>query len=459
MVIAGQVDENTPVLASDMTQWIPAYTVSELASLFMRDGTFCIETNGQPSSPYDYMTLTQMIKSGQVTVNTPVLASGTTQWVPAYTVPQFTSLFIKDGTYFIRLNEQPSGPYDYDALRQMVRLGQVNEQTSVLTKDPARWIPAATVSELTSLFLKAGTYFILVNGQSTGPYDYSALRQMVKLGQMNENTSVLTRETSLWLPAVNVPELTTLFKNQYYLLSSAGGIVGPYGYDALQTMARSGQITLNTQAKTDEMFTWSNMGNIDELRPIFIKNQMEIKMPIRAGYWGFTTAEWVGYVQSYVTGSLGLDFYPEFQFPPLFRRRHELSFGIAGEYQYGVGKEPVGGMKPGQLIDLHMITLAAPVKYHFGITSRNWLSLGVGPFCQWQLWQTQEKYEDAVREMQILVGLAASAGYSFHINNRISLDAGVNCNFYFDKVTAPVIQYSLGTTFTLFSKNTRSPWL
>jgi hypothetical protein len=99
-----------------------------------------------------------------------------------------------------------------------------------------------------------------------------------------------------------------------------------------------------------------------------------------------------------------------------------------------------------------------PIKYHLALGSKSWINLGAGPFAEWQFWQIQRQYDDAEYLTRIYFGAFASLGYSLHLNEIISIDTNVNFNYYFGQ--APfMLKVYLGTTITLFSKETRAPWL
>lgn len=54
-------------------------------------------------------------------------------------------------------------------------------------------------------------YNISVNGQSSGPYNWQQLQQMVQSGQLTQNTYVWKQGMTSWKLAVNVQELLSLF--------------------------------------------------------------------------------------------------------------------------------------------------------------------------------------------------------------------------------------------------------
>ena len=54
-------------------------------------------------------------------------------------------------------------------------------------------------------------FFIANNGQQQGPYEMPMLGQMIKGGQVNQQTLVWREGMAAWSPAGQVPELATLF--------------------------------------------------------------------------------------------------------------------------------------------------------------------------------------------------------------------------------------------------------
>ncbi len=53
--------------------------------------------------------------------------------------------------------------------------------------------------------------FLHIGGQQYGPYDYATLKQLVKNGQLNQQTMVWMQGMPAWSPACNVPEIQGLF--------------------------------------------------------------------------------------------------------------------------------------------------------------------------------------------------------------------------------------------------------
>ena len=57
------------------------------------------------------------------------------------------------------------------------------------------------------------TYFIAVNGQSTGPYDLAAISQMIQSGQFTKDTLVWKQGMSEWKRSEDVGELASVFNS------------------------------------------------------------------------------------------------------------------------------------------------------------------------------------------------------------------------------------------------------
>ena len=126
--------------------------------------------------------------------------------------------------YKVAVNGQTMGPYDMNALAQMVRNGQINSQTHVWKQGMHNWAAAGTVQELRGLFAPAASgtaavpppppppaqYNVAVNGQTTGPFDLNALAQMARDGQFTPESQVWKQGMSAWAAAGTVPELGDL---------------------------------------------------------------------------------------------------------------------------------------------------------------------------------------------------------------------------------------------------------
>ena len=54
-------------------------------------------------------------------------------------------------------------------------------------------------------------YSLSINGQTTGPFNWQQLEQMVQNGQLQRNTHVWKTGMAGWEQAATVEELTTLF--------------------------------------------------------------------------------------------------------------------------------------------------------------------------------------------------------------------------------------------------------
>ena len=54
--------------------------------------------------------------------------------------------------YHIAVNGQATGPYNLNAIAQMVNAGQINGDTLVWKNGMAEWVKAATIEELKGLF-------------------------------------------------------------------------------------------------------------------------------------------------------------------------------------------------------------------------------------------------------------------------------------------------------------------
>lgn len=55
------------------------------------------------------------------------------------------------------------------------------------------------------------SYYVAINGQSTGPYDFNVLSQMVSAGTLTKETLVWKQGMANWTQAGIVQELQSLF--------------------------------------------------------------------------------------------------------------------------------------------------------------------------------------------------------------------------------------------------------
>jgi hypothetical protein len=107
----GQINRNALIWKEDMPQWVSAGNVAELGSLFAANSSsqasqtnqtdagqtgavkYHIAVNGLATGPFLMEELKQKASTGQLTKNTQVWKSGMSQWAPAGSVGELTSLF------------------------------------------------------------------------------------------------------------------------------------------------------------------------------------------------------------------------------------------------------------------------------------------------------------------------------------------------------------------------------
>jgi len=58
---------------------------------------------------------------------------------------------------------------------------------------------------------QASTYYIVINGQQSGPYDLNTLKTMAAQNQLTKETLVWKEGMTTWSQAVQVAELNNIF--------------------------------------------------------------------------------------------------------------------------------------------------------------------------------------------------------------------------------------------------------
>ncbi|MDR3130096.1 MAG: hypothetical protein LBU18_00960 [Treponema sp.] len=172
--------------------------------------------------------------------------------------------------------------------------------------------------------------------------------------------------------------------------------------------------------------------------------EVSLKLPIRAGYWSYLQGDWTEMVQGMVEWNLGLDFYPQMQFPAIAGMRNELSAALFTGHRFGMA----AGFDSAEV---HHIIINPAAIYHLNVYSGNWLSGGAGIFFEYGIWHIERlSYNESIDSRQALTGSSILFDYSYRFNKYITLDFGVNLYLYFAGNSSPVIRSYLGTAITLF---------
>lgn len=124
----------------------------------------------------------------------------------------------------VLLNGQNSGPFGLQQIQQMIQQGQISPDTQVWKVGMVNWASAAATPELASLFASAPpptptapppvpqvSFNVLINGQSSGPFNLQQLQSMVLGGSLLSDSLVWTAGMPNWVPANTVSQLMGLF--------------------------------------------------------------------------------------------------------------------------------------------------------------------------------------------------------------------------------------------------------
>jgi hypothetical protein len=118
--------------------------------------SYNVTLNDQKYGPYDMEQLRQMVQRGTLTRDTLVWREGMVQWVPAGTIRELLPLFGNnpppsptESKYYVGISY---GSYDMEQLRQMVQQGTLTRNTLIWREGMSQWVPAGTIQELSSIF-------------------------------------------------------------------------------------------------------------------------------------------------------------------------------------------------------------------------------------------------------------------------------------------------------------------
>jgi TolB-like protein len=174
-----------------------------------------------------------------------------------------------------------------------------------------------------------------------------------------------------------------------------------------------------------------------------VEKEFYLRLPVTVGYWSYVDQVWVGLVQGTVEARVGIDVFPELQFPLLFGMQNELSFGLHTGYRNGV----TGGR---EALVMHGMIINPLVGYHLNFYPKNRICLGAGVFYELDFWEIEEpEYEGAQSYQQSLTGYSLLLDYSYMINRRVTVNFGMNLAGYFVRDTSVVVRVYFGTTITL----------
>jgi gas vesicle protein len=174
-----------------------------------------------------------------------------------------------------------------------------------------------------------------------------------------------------------------------------------------------------------------------------VEKEFTLRLPVNAGYWSYIDRLWVESVQGTVEMVVGLDMFPEMQFPALYDMKNEASFGLNIGYRNGVTRNKGAVLMNGIFIN-------PEIKYHLNFYTKNWICIGCGLFYENDTWSIEDReYQRNINSSQSLTGYSVSLDYAYRINRLFTVNIGTNLYGYFVEGSSPVVRSYLGTVITL----------
>jgi hypothetical protein len=251
-----------------------------------------------------------MAQKGRLTKESLVWREGMSQWEIAGNVPELAPLFQTapappqpvqqtQPRYSAAFNGISSGPYTLEELKPFAEKGQLTRETLIWKEGSSQWVAASSVPEVAALIPQtaqdqppaaglqpdafvAGKFFVLVDGQPSGPLSIDALKQQIEKRQLARSSLVWREGLQQWVAAESLPELTNIFpvippppppqtarSPMRYYIAANGYPDGPYTMDELRQKLQSGQIGQRTLVWKEDMPQWAAMSTMPEFSSLF----------------------------------------------------------------------------------------------------------------------------------------------------------------------------------------------
>lgn len=128
---------------------------------------------------------------------------------------------IQMATYFLAVNGQQYGPYDENTMNSMIKESRVNGDTMAWKEGMEGWAKLSTFTEFAQLLPAQAppapavptqvTYLVIINGQQYGPYDESAIKEMLAKNQIYGDALTWRPGMASWDKLSSLPEFASLF--------------------------------------------------------------------------------------------------------------------------------------------------------------------------------------------------------------------------------------------------------
>lgn len=174
-----------------------------------------------------------------------------------------------------------------------------------------------------------------------------------------------------------------------------------------------------------------------------VEKEFALRLPVNVGHWSYIDRLWVETVQGTVEAVVGIDMFPELQFPSLYDMKNEMSMGLNIGYRNGVTKNKYAVL-------MNSIFINPEIKYHLNLYTKNWICIGGGVFYELDIWKIEDReYQQNINSHQSLTGYSVSLDYAYRINRLFTVNMGINLYGYFVAESSPVVRSYLGMVVTL----------
>jgi hypothetical protein len=173
------------------------------------------------------------------------------------------------------------------------------------------------------------------------------------------------------------------------------------------------------------------------------EKEFALRLPVNAGYWSYVESPWVESVQGTAEAAVGLELFPELQFPALGGMKNEMSLGLSIGYRNGVTRNK------GAVL-MHGVFINPGIKYHLNFYTENWVCIGGGVFYEFDMWRIEDgEYRQNTDFNQSLTGYSVSLDYAYRVNRLFTVNMGANLYGYFAAESSLVVRPYVGMVITL----------
>ncbi|MDR2447232.1 MAG: DUF4339 domain-containing protein [Treponema sp.] len=268
-----------------------------------------VAVENKPTGPFDMNELGQMAQKGRLTKESLVWREGLSQWEVAGNIPELAPLFQTTPAspppaqpqirYNAAFNGISSGPYTLEELKSFAEKGPLTRETLIWKEGASQWVAAGSIPEVAALIpqllrvqppteelqpdgFSSAKFFILIDGQPSGPLSLDSIEQLIKKRQVARSSLVWREGLQQWVAAEVIPELANIFpvippppppqmphSSVRYYIAVSGYPDGPFTMDELRQKLQSGQIGQRTLVWKEDMPQWAAMNAIPEFISLF----------------------------------------------------------------------------------------------------------------------------------------------------------------------------------------------